>query len=371
MAAEKSDLSEVLEPIDLASWMDTQAIDYRSTRGSRGMQLNVKTCPVCGNDKWKVYLNEDSGLGNCFGGSHPPGENFNKFSFIRASLGVDNKSAVDHIKTYAMEQGWRPPKKSKEVVDLNLGWQMPNSYGLPMNGKTIPYLANRGFGPELAAYFHWRYAPDKSWFKYVGADGNPAYQNYARRILVPIYDLNGKLATFQGRDTTGTADKKYLFPPGIEAAGAHLYNGFNVAVGTKRVVVGEGVFDVAALKIALDSDPQLRDVVPVGTFGKHLSAGDERSQVAKFKTLKSRGVEEVTFMWDGEIQATDDALAAGRLLQAEGFRVRIGMLPFEKDPNEVPPAVSLAAFYRAELLTPVTAIKIALERRKSAAMAGK
>jgi DNA primase len=99
-------------------------------------------------------------------------------------------------------------------------------------------------------------------------------KHYNRRVLIPIYDLDGKLVSFQGRDITGTAEKKYLFPPGYaRATGEHLYNGHNVIGRPSDVVVGEGAFDVIAIKVAFDADPTLRDVVPVGTFGKHLSHG--------------------------------------------------------------------------------------------------
>jgi DNA primase len=128
--------------------------------------------------------------------------------------------------------------------------------------------------------------------------------------------------------------------------------------------VGEGAFDVAATKIALDGDAELRDVVPVGTFGKHLSSGSENSQLAKFQTLKARGVEEITLMWDGEVQATDDAITAGLLLKSIGFRVRVAMLPPGKDPNEVPADVVRAAFYQAKLLDRKSALEIMTLRRR-------
>lgn len=365
--ARANDFEEVLEAIDMAGWLDSQGIDYRETRGARGLQLNVRECPMCGSSSWKVYLNADSGLGNCFAGDHPPGKNYTKFRFIQEALGLSGAEAAEHVRTYALAQGWRPPKVDSVPVSANTTWQMPASIALPHKGRLIHYLSNRGITPEMARYFHLRYAPIGAYFKYMGPQG-PAFQDYGQRVLIPIFDLDGRLTTFQGRDITGTAARKYLFPPGISASGTQLYNGLNVTPGTRRVVVGEGAFDVIAIKMALDEDPDLRDVVPIGTFGKHLSAGDHDSQLEKFARLKrERGLEELTIMWDGEIVATDDAIEAGRLLKGLGLRVRIALLPFDKDPNEVPPSVVREAFYAAKLLEGKAEFEISMLRRRMVA----
>lgn len=336
-----SEVSELLELVDIGSWMETEGVDFKERFGSSGLQLNVKECPVCGNTAWKVYLNAESGLGNCFAGDHPPGEGFNKWSFIRAHFAdTSNRGVIDRIKQFALTAGWRPKRKSVPVRPVGEAWQLPKSIAMPYMGKVIPYLSNRGFGPDIAGYFHWRYAPQQSWF---------GKQNFSYRIILPVFDIDGNLKTFQGRDVTGKSDSKYLFPAGLPASGAYLYNGMNVR-NTNRVVVGEGVFDVAAIKLAMDEDQSLRDVVPIGTFGKHLSEGPG-SQLEQFAMLKDRGVTEVTFMWDGEIRATDDAIDAGNRLRAIGFQVRIAVLPHDKDPNEVPPAQVREAFYRGVPLT--------------------
>ncbi|MGN8188639.1 hypothetical protein ACTJLD_21885 [Burkholderia sp. 22088] len=357
------DLSELLDTIDMPSWMDREGISYRLTHGRSGQQINVRECPTCGNSDWKVYVNADTGVGNCFAGSHPVEERiFTKYRFIRDHLGRPHGSKViEHIRAYAREQGWRPARRQSVEVEKHVGWELPQHIDLPHEGRNLAYLENRGITADLSAYFHLAYCPRGAHFRYPTERGW-AYQDYSARVLIPVFDMDGKLATFQGRDVTGHAEKKYLFPPGIDGSGVHLFNGLNVH-DTKRIAVGEGAFDVAAIKIALDADPQLRDVVPVGTFGKHLSSGSDNSQLAKFMLLRERGVEEVTFMWDGEVQATDDAVEAGLMLRQHGFRVRIAMLPPEKDPNEVPAEVVRRAFYGATLLNGVSAMQLRMSRR--------
>lgn len=346
-------LQEWLDRIDMMSYLDREGIVYRRTRGSRGMQLNVKECPSCGNSKWKVYINENTGLGNCFAGSC--GMKFNKWGFIKAHIGLSNGKVVEHIEQVAREMGYRPKRIVAAPTFDQTGVELPVSYPLPINGKVLTYLSNRGITPEIASYFKLRYCHE-GYYRYRVPEGWQ-FQRYDRRVLIPVYDLEGNLRTFQGRDITGTAEKKYLFPPGLPASGAFLYNGFNVR-DTRRIVVCEGAFDVIACKLALDEDEDLRDVVPIGTFGKHLSF----NQFELFAKLKERGVEDVVWMWDGELEATQDAIKAGVKVKDMGMKVRIAMLPAFKDPNEVPASVVRQAYYSAIPLTANNALKILAKR---------
>lgn len=360
---DNSELKELLDLIDIEEFCGREGIDHRLGRGSSGLQINVKTCPVCGNNKWKVYLNADSGLGNCFAGDHPPGKNFNKWHFIKAHFGEQgNAEVIAYLKNMARESGWKAKRKTSIAVDEHIEAVLPvNTIPLPALGRNLRYLTNRGIDLDTVRYFHLHYCDD-GYFRYK-KEGAWTFQLYVQRLIIPVYDLDGKLVTFQGRDITGKQEPKYLFPPGLAGSGTHLYNGMNVH-GTKRVVVGEGAFDVMALKLAMDADPSLRDVIPVGTFGKHLSWGDQESQQYKFLALKKRGVEEATIMWDGEVQATDDAIKAASQLVAIGLKVRIALLPALKDPNEVSPDVVQRAFYQALPFTGANAALIMMQRRK-------
>lgn len=346
---------EILDRLDIEAYLDREAIDYKIAQGSSGTQLNLRVCPFCGGDKWKVYINIRSGLGNCFSGSCE--RKFNKLTFIRAYSGLSGKDLNDHIEAVGYEIGWRPPRKSVAVQESSGEVKLPQSYEIPINGHNLKYLENRGITNEMCEYFKLRYC-HKGFYEYKNFDGHNRRMFFDKRIVIPVYDIDGNLVTFQGRDITGTSDRKYLFPPGLPSTGEHLYNSMNVH-NTGRIVIGEGVFDVIAIKMALDGDVDLRDVVPVGSFGKHLSV----NQYAKFSELKKRGVSSVTMMWDGEKQATDDAVKAGLKLVSMGFKVRIATLPEGKDPNEVLPEVVREAFYKAVPLTKQSAIRIMMRFR--------
>ncbi|MFK3741004.1 DNA primase [Massilia sp. TN1-12] len=350
------ELQEAIDAIDIESWLDAEGVRYRHTRGARGAQLNVKECPCCGNSSYKVYLNAETGLGNCFHGDCET--KFNKWKFISSHLGLAARDVIEHIKSYAREQGWRPPRKRAIAVSNRGELVLPESIPMPHGGRNLKYLDNRNINGDIAAYFELRYS-HRGHFDYVNEEGHPMRQDYSSRIIIPIYDLEGELVSFQGRDITGDADKKYLFPPGFSSTGSHLYNCYN-AIGVEHVVVGEGVFDVAGIKVAFDQEVTLRDIVPIGSFGKHLSHGDADSQLTKLTLLKEKGLRIVTFMWDGERQAIRDAVKAAQMVASVGISARVALLPKGKDPNEASPEEVRNAFWKAAPINNASATKLLL-----------
>jgi DNA primase len=248
--------------------------------------------------------------------------------------------------------------------------KLPTSIELPTpEGANLKYLEDRGFGVDIARYFHLRYC-EFGWWRFKNDDGEPQTQNFSNRVIIPVYDLDGTLRTFQGRDLSGQSEKKYLFPMQLPGTGRYLLNGQNV-IATTEVVMGEGIFDVAATKMALHEDPALRHIVPIGSFGKHLSYGSPTGddQLGGFIQLRRRGVKTVTIMWDGGTKELLAALQAAKLLTGIGLVARIALLPFEKDPNEVPPEVTRDAYYKARVWTPALDIQWRLRNPYAAAEA--
>lgn len=339
-----------INDLDVTSWLDWMGIDYRRTTGTHGIQLNLRECPVCGGESWKVYLNEETGLGNCFHGDCET--KFNKYKFIKATLKTNSfKTVMENIDAYLEVNGWKPKAKievKENPFNQTKRFNLPDFIPLPVNGQNLTYLTQRGITAESTAFFGLGFCKNGN-FQYLKPDGNLAYRDFSMRVIIPIYDLDGNLATFQGRDITGTAEKKYLFPSGVRATGSLLYNGQN-AIGAEQIVINEGVFDVIATWQAFQEDKAMRDIVPVGSFGKHLSGGDSESQIAQLLRLKDKGLKVITFMWDGEARAIQDACRAAQELQKYGFVVRIAVLP-GKDPNELPPAIVRKAYWEAGVVS--------------------
>lgn len=332
----------------MESWLDREGLTFKRTRGTSGLQLNVKECPACGNSHWKVYLNAESGLGNCFVCE----AKFTKWRFIEAYVGSTARETFQHIEAYMAEQGWRPRQHDHAPV-VKPVLELPTSIPIPINGRNLSYLSRRNISIELARFFQLRYC-HVGGFAYLDAYGRSAEQDYSRRVIIPVFDLDGQLVSFQGRDITGTAAKKYLFPPLFSATGSVLYNGNN-AFKAKRLVIGEGAFDAFAIKAAIDMDPSLEDCAAVATFGKKLAPG----QLEKIKRLKSEGaLRKVIFMWDAEKSAITAACNAALFCRSHGIEAAVALLPKDCDPNEVDAVVVQEAIKNAADITPMKAISM-------------
>lgn len=349
----KDDADEITEVLDLETYLENEGIAFKSVHGRSGRQLQLHECPTCGKRRWKIYLNADTGIGNCFS----CGEGFNKLKFIHEHLGGSWRETFEHARTALREQGWRPRRLTTAAVE-NEKAEFPNSFELPTSdGQNLLYLEERGCTVEMAKHFHLRFC-ETGWWNFKKEDGSKGGQKFDMRVIIPVYDLDGEFVTFQGRDITGNSESKYLFPKGLPGTGRYLFNGQN-AVGVKRVCMGEGAFDVIATKMAFDEEVDLRSVVCVGSFGKHLSYGDPsgNDQLGRFLRLKAAGLEEVTLMWDGESAALIAALDAAKMLQRLGLRVRIARLPKDMDPNEVPGVVVRESFRKAESYSTLLDVK--------------
>ena len=358
MSANNKELEAALDKIDMEFWLSREAVDYKVVRGRSGIQLNVKECPACGNSNWKVYLNQDSGLGNCFHGDCEA--KFSKYNFIRHSLGnPTHKDTIEHIKAVAKEQGWRPAVARSMATNTDVsGLKFPESHPIPIKGRNLKYLDRRGISLQTAKHFGLRFCL-KGHFESVNAEGRRETQRYDNRVIIPIFNIGGDLVSFQGRDIIGTAEKKYLFPPGFASTGSLIYNGHN-AYGCVEACMGEGAFDVFAIHQAFVEDSTLCSVAAIGSFGKHLSSGDENSQLAKLIELKEAGLKRITLLWDGEKQALLDAIDTALKIKAVGIIARVGILPSGRDPNEVAPSVVRDAFWNAITIDAASAAKLKL-----------
>lgn len=354
-----TDIKAILDEILLEDILEREGWDYRIGHGSSGEQLQIHECPFCHGANWKVYANRDTGLGNCFHGSC--GETFNIFSFTAALTGGTNAATYRYIEQIAREQGWRPKRRKETEVEVeeNREWRLPESYELPTtDGKNLRYLEKRRVDGATAAYFKLRYCPD-GWYNYTKPDGSQGGMYFGERVLIPIYDIDGTMVTFQGRDLTGESDRKYLFPPGLPGTGRFLLNGHN-AVGKQRVILCEGAFDVIRTWVNT-RDSEWSDAGVIGSFGVHLSHGqDGNDQKSKFLDLKKQGLREVIVFWDGEDMAFKKALGTAKRIKSMGFRVRIARPPGVKDPGELSVQETLAALDAAQRVDQMSLMRMRL-----------
>lgn len=319
--------------------LDHIGVDYRRTSGSRGPQFNLRECPLCGGEAWKVYLSVDTGYGNCFHGSC--GASFNLWTFAKAHLGTaDNKAVGQQFDEIAKGGGWKPKKRAPKPVVPVISGDLKLPMSLPAGTAGIPYMNERGISVRHQQEFELRWCKDGA-FAYKDEKGNDRKMPFSGRVIIPIRDLDGKLVTFQGRDITGASERKYLFPPRLPSTARFLYNGHRAyAEKWAHIVMGEGALDVIATQAAIDGDRAFVGIGAVGSFGKKLTLDFEPgmdTQLQALLSLKANGLKIITILWDGEKDALKSAVVASEKLTGYGFTVRIAFLPKGKDPAEVEP----------------------------------
>lgn len=362
---DRLELSRALDKIQVEAYLDREGVSYSPSYGTNGLQLNLHECPACGEGGRKTYVNAETGLGKCFHGSCNFG--FNKFKLIQKVSGLAGRQLDEHISAIARDQGWMPKPARVELVRGAL--KLPSKlHRLPVNGQNLQYLQDRGVTVESCEHFELSYC-HKGWWTYTLADGQERFVSYDERVIIPIADLTGTLVSFQGRDVSGKRDPKYLFPVGFAVAGSHLYNGQNWRDGEHtHAVVGEGAFDAIAVHQALLGHASCNAMLPVATFGMHLSGGDA-GQLAKFARLRERGLRHVTMMWDAEGRAMSMAVTAGLQLLGLGLTVSIAQLPRGFDPAQgpdgkpTPPDMVRQAIFQATKLDNRSAIRLAMQAK--------
>lgn len=339
--------NEALDEVDLEHVLGEEGLDYRIAWGRSGRQIQLRHCPFCANNKYKVYVNADTGLGNCFAGSCTQGT-FNKWQLLKAIYDLNSRDLKSKISQLAVEQGWRPKRSTvifePEKLDLPDNVRVADLHAMPR------YLLERMIDPKLASYFDLRWC-DHGVFTVVDPDAKIIKQDYSKRVIIPIYDMEGSLVSFQGRDATGESPKRYLFPPMYASTGSHLYNIQNWQEGMDTVVISEGPFDVIGTKRGLDY-AKMTNVLPVGSFGMTFSINPNTDdQMNKLLALKKRGLRKVVFLWDNEPAAIRRALDAALAIMRYGFEVSVAKLDTSKDPGDASPEEVARAIKGAHVIT--------------------
>jgi DNA primase len=355
-----------LDNFDIEQIVAFEGYEYRLSNGNSGLQLNVKTCPSCHRDDYKVYLNAETGYGNCFG----CGIGYNKYKFVKLSRGLAvHKEVMRYFESMGNYVSYRPRPTPVSSRELNKDWVLPQNYLIELEDQVPAYLKDRGVDAKLCKRFDLRVC-EYGFYHYTDFHDKERAVDFSQRIIIPVKDYEGNLVTFQGRDITGKAEKKYLFPNMLPGTARYIYNAdYAIRNKAKRVVLNEGAFDVFATTKALESDLKYNGYVACGTFGKHLSMAKTNVQVedqlSDLMRLKQAGVEEFIILWDGERKAILAALESVIRLNNFGFNATLATLSGGFDPAEVSPEVLLKAIDDRRYPTTLEIIRMKLSNECS------
>ncbi|WP_010218863.1 DNA primase [Sphingomonas sp. PAMC 26621] len=331
---------------DLRSRITLSDVVGRTLKLDRAGREFRACCPFHQEQTPSFYVNDDKGFYHCFGcGAHGDA--------IRWLTDKSGLGFIDAVRTLAEDAGVIVPAPSPDVerreneasnaadvLAKAAAWYAAELVG---DAKTTELLTKRGVGAETIARFELGVAPAR---KSIAASGVPPKtlethglmmeategrdaglwrDRFRQRIMIPIHDTRGRMIGFGGR-AIGDAEPKYLNSPDstVFNKGEVLFNLHRAAPAARsarRLIIGEGFFDV----IALDRVGILEGVAPMGT------ALTERQLERAW-----RATERPILLFDGDAPGQKAALrACGRALPfaGPGRSLTIAMLPDGHDPD--------------------------------------
>lgn len=247
---------------------------------------------------------------------------------------VEGLTRFQALKMLENETPKLAPGQNLETVLLDLvskkaDPELPQAAKKPEFPLTIPivpssppweYLTQRGFDQGVIEHFKLGWCP--------------ASPKYGQRIVIPVHDENGELASFQARTLRPEIKPKYLFPPGFEP---YLYN-WAFAKSYSTVILVEGVTDAWRLWTR-----GFWNVV--ATFGKALKPRQKKI-INGADWLKK-----VIFFWDGDAIAEAYKAASDIVPSKE---IAIVELPVGQEPDNCPdPSQAILQAINPRTLTPL------------------
>lgn len=255
-------------------------------------------CFVCGDDKFKLYVNPAKRTFHCFKCSFSM-KNHDVFDFVALTEGITRYQATaqlvrEYARTTPDDVEWE--EQVNRMVD---GEDAPErlitgirSIEMPAGLKQLTectdeselwwqYLIDRGITPAEIKSMGMYYTPDRDFPVY---DCNGKIRgDLAKRIVIPIYGGDHQLVSWQGRSVDPACPKaeRYLSAPESDLAKT-LWP--YVKPYGKHVALVEGVFDCLAVR-------RIPQVSAYATFSKKVSL----DQILR---LRAWGVEEITLFWD-------------------------------------------------------------------------
>jgi len=250
-------------------------------------------CPFCNHHKKKMQVNLETQKWHCWvcnTGGHKIGILLRKINAPK-SLIKEVLQLVDEYVSYEKD-------KEETIYEVSLPkefkplWRKSED---PLYKNAIHYLKQRGIGGIDIVRYSMGYCPNGS---------------YANRIIIPSYDVDGKLNYFMARDMFPNSKFKYKNPPMSKDT-----VGFELFINWKEpIVLCEGIFDAISIR---------RNAIPL--FGKFPSK-------TLVKRLVEKKVKKIYVALDED--ARKDAIKLSKFLMDYGIETYLLNMK-DKDPSEL------------------------------------
>jgi len=338
---QRYDIDQVRERTDLLALIG-QFVTLRQ-RGAR----HVGLCPFHQEKSPSFGVDPQKGFWHCFG----CGKGGDAFTFL---MEMEKLTFMETVERLAERAGIRPQetheaahRKEERDFLFEVNAEAAAAFAAALRGpagkSARAYLDGRGITQAQAQHFGLGYAPAgwdalvkhlptrgysvelmaKAGLVLARSNGDGYIDRFRHRLMIPIYDRQGRVLAFGGRALRQEDNPKYLntAETPIFHKSRTLY-ALNWAAETfakrSRAIITEGYFDVIACHLAGFTEA-------VATLGTAL--GDEHVRVLR------RYAERVYLVFDGDSAGINATLRSQALFRQAEMDVRIVCLPGGHDPD--------------------------------------
>lgn len=251
-------------------------------------------CPFCNHHKPKLQVNTDTQKWHCWvcnSGGKKITSLLRKLDVDRTTIAKIREIYGDSVYVQKEDDAVVFVSLPKEFISLS---EQPKGFN-PEYRNAIHYLRQRGIGLKEIVKYGIGYCQEGL---------------YARRIIVPSYDSDGKINYFVSRSYYPDTTMKYKNPP----ISKNVICFDSQTNWSEPIILCEGVFDAIAIR---------RNVIPLlGKFPSKLLV----------EKIFANGVNDITISLDNDAQR--EALRAADYFRKQGIRVRLMKLQ-DKDASEI------------------------------------
>jgi DNA primase len=251
-------------------------------------------CPFCNHHKPKLQVNTDTQKWHCWvcnSGGKKMTSLLRKLDVDRATIAKIREIYGDSVYVQKEDDAVVFVSLPKEFISLS---EIPKGFN-PEYRNAIHYLTQRGIGLKEIVKYGIGYCKEGL---------------YARRIIVPSYDSDGKVNYFISRSYYQDETMKYKNPP----ISKNVICFDSQTNWDEPIVLCEGVFDAIAIR---------RNAIPLlGKFPSKLLV----------EKIFANGVKDITISLDND--ALREALKAADYFRKQGIKVRLMKLK-DKDASEI------------------------------------
>lgn len=287
----------------------------KSSRGARGEQSAVFTCPSCNHKKKKLTVNLVTQQFQCWVCNFKGHRVFKLLKEAKAA-----PKAYDDLKSIDLEYRFKnknQPKPEQSLLKLPEGVEPILSSSAVLSKHALHYLTGRGVTQQDIVKYNIQYCETG---------------DLKNMVVIPSYDTNGSINYYVGRSFDKNAYIKHKLAPATkDIIGFDLYINWDLPI-----ILCEGAFDAMAIK---------RNAIPL--FGKRISS-------TLMKKILTSNCNKVYLALDED--ALKDALDHAKKLM--GYGKRVYFIEMEgKDPSELGFEQFTQLLHSAEELTMSTLMR--------------